>query len=294
MLRSSKLKFVLLGILFALFWSSASTASKFGLKSVEPLFLFQCRFFVAGVLMISYAHFIEKSPIPSKSEFKKIAIFGFFNVTLYLSLFILGVNEVAAGIGSLSTSLNPLIITVLSSFYLGKKVSPKSFIVLLIGIIGCGIAVYPLLLNSYATPLGLLFLGSSMFSYSSAAIFYSKTHWKTTQTTINGWQIFLGGLFMLPLTFLMHKMPNTLNTNFFFSLVWLVCSVSILAVSLWLWLLKQDAVRASYFLFLCPIFGFMYAFILLNEPFTLYTFTGLVLVLIALYIGQKKSSTQTG
>jgi probable blue pigment (indigoidine) exporter len=53
-------------------------------------------------------------------------------------------------------------------------------------------------------------------------------------------------------------------------------------------LLKTDAVRASLWLYLCPIFGFIYSAILLNEPITLYTITGTLLVMAALYIGQKK------
>ncbi len=289
MTDKSKVKFIALGVLFALFWSSASTASKFGLRSVEPLFLFQCRFFLAGITMLVFAYTFLKASLPTRKEFKQLAIFGFLNVTLYLSLFILGINEVAAGIGSLAVSLNPLIITVMSGVVLGQKIQPKSIYILILGFTGCGIALYPLLQNSYATPLGVLYLTLSMFSYSSAAIYFSKVEWELSRTAINGWQVFLGGLFLLPFTFLVHKTENKIDRNFYYSLVWLVIPVSIGAVSLWLWLLKQDTLKASYFLFLCPIFGFIYASFFLNEPFTIYTFFGLVLVLGALGLGQRKS-----
>jgi drug/metabolite transporter (DMT)-like permease len=64
--------------------------------------------------------------------------------------------------------------------------------------------------------------------------------------------------------------------------------VSILAVQLWLRLLKTDAVRASLWLYLCPIFGFLYSAILMGEPVTIYTIVGTGLVMVALYVGQKK------
>lgn len=288
MVSNSKVKFILLGILFAIFWSSASTAAKFGLKSVEPLFLFQCRFFLAGILMLGYGYGIEKSRLPTRKEFKQLAIFGLLNVTLYLSLFVLGINEVAAGIGSLAVSLNPLIMLILSSIFLGKQVKLRNVIVLLIGITGCGIALYPLFENAYATPLGVTYLGVSMLSYSVAAIYFSSIKWQLSRTVINGWQVFLGGLFLLPFTYLLNDGVNTLDLQFALSLLWLAVPVSVVAVSLWLWLLKQDTTKASYFLFLCPIFGFIYASLILDEPFTMYTFCGLVLVLGALGLGQKQ------
>jgi probable blue pigment (indigoidine) exporter len=289
MIIKPKVKFVLLGVLFALFWSSASTAVKFGLKSVEPLFLFQCRFLLAGILMLLYGYVVEKSRLPNRTELKQLATFGFLNVTLYLGLFVMGVSQVAAGIGSLAVSLNPLIMMILSAVFLGKKVKPRNIIVLFIGIVGCGIAVYPLFENAYATPLGVTYLGISMLSYSVAAIYFSSINWQLSRTVVNGWQVFLGGIFLLPFTYLLNDGINTLDLKFTLSLLWLTVPVSVVAVSLWLWLLKQDTTKASYFLFLCPIFGFTYASFFLGEPFTIYTFCGLVLVLGALGLGQRRS-----
>jgi probable blue pigment (indigoidine) exporter len=68
--------------------------------------------------------------------------------------------------------------------------------------------------------------------------------------------------------------------------------VSILAVQLWLKLLKADAVKASLWLYLCPIFGFIYSAWLFDEPITVLTLIGTVLVLVALYIGQNKKFTR--
>ena len=56
--------------------------------------------------------------------------------------------------------------------------------------------------------------------------------------------------------------------------------------------LKSDAVKASLWLFLCPIFGLMFAAILLAEPITLFTIIGTILVLLALLLGQRESLTK--
>jgi probable blue pigment (indigoidine) exporter len=60
------------------------------------------------------------------------------------------------------------------------------------------------------------------------------------------------------------------------------------AVQLWLRLVREDAVRASLWLFLCPVIGLMLSTLLLGEPFTLYTAMGAGVVLAALYVGNLK------
>jgi probable blue pigment (indigoidine) exporter len=52
-------------------------------------------------------------------------------------------------------------------------------------------------------------------------------------------------------------------------------------------LLKTEPVKASLWLFLCPIFGFFYAAILTHEPISFYTVLGTALVILGLYLGKK-------
>ena len=286
------LKLLLLGILFAASWASASAAAKFGLRSVEPLVLFQIRFLVAGIIMLAYSFIIQKDRLPKGKEWWELTLFGLLNVTLYLSFFVLGIKEVAAGIGSLSTATNPLFISIISAFWMGRRVKGAEWLAVLLGLLGVALSTYPLLQKSFATPLGLFYMFLSMVSYSVGTIYYSKIDWKLSRTAINGWQVFLGGLLMLPLTFLLHKEPNNYDLNFTLSVLWLIFPVSILAVQLWLYLLEIDPVKASFFLFLCPIFGFIYSYLLLDEPITYHTFLGTALVIIGLYVGQREKATQ--
>jgi drug/metabolite transporter (DMT)-like permease len=285
------LRLLLLGILFAASWASASAAAKFGLRSVEPLVLFQIRFLAAGVIMLAYSFLFQKDRLPKGKEWWELTVFGLLNVTLYLSFFVLGIKEVAAGIGSLSTATNPLFISIISAFWMGRQVKGAEWLAVLLGLLGVGLATYPLLQESFATPLGLFYMFLSMLSYSVGTIYYSKIDWKLSRTAINGWQVFLGGILMLPFTFILHKEPNNFDLNFTLSVLWLIFPVSILAVQLWLYLLEVDAVKASFFLFLCPIFGFIYSYLLLNEPITYHTFLGTALVIVGLYVGQREKAT---
>lgn len=288
-LMQSSTRFYILGILFAAVWSSASVAAKIGLKAVQPLVLYQGRFTLAAVCMLVLIYLIQGKRLPKGKEWGQLALFGFFNVTLALGFFVYGIREVAAGIGALQVGLNPLVITVLAAIVARKKIPVKGVVALFLGILGVAICVYPLLLESYATPKGLMFLGLGTLSYSSAAVFYSKIDWKMDKLTINGWQSFFGALFLFPATFLAYDGSSVYNEYFFYPVIWLGIPLSVAGVYLWLWLLSKDTVRASFFLFLCPPFGLFYAYFILDEPFTLYTLIGLIVVMVAIYLGKVKA-----
>lgn len=283
------IKNLLIGISFAILWASASSATKIGLMSAQPLVLTNIRFFIAATLMLGFAYFIQKSRIPKGVEWQQLAIYGFLNVTAYLGFFFLAMKHVSAGIGSLSTATNPIFISIMTAFWLSRPIKIFEAFGLIFGIIGVGIATYPLLQNSFADVQGLILLSISMLSYSIGTVYYASRKWTLPLIAINGWQIFFGGIFLLPFTLLLlDSSKNTLDLRFYGSLFWLVVPVSIGAVQLWLYLLKIDPVKASLWLFLCPIFGFGFAAMLLNEPITIYTVIGTFCVIVGLYLAQRE------
>jgi probable blue pigment (indigoidine) exporter len=283
---------VFVGLLFSIFWASASVAGKFGLFSVEPLVLFNTRFLGAGIILLLYVYLIQKSRAPQGLEWKHLTIFGAFNTTLYLGLFAIALQYITPGITTLAVALNPLFISVLSALWMKRKVVFREWLSILLGIGGIVVASLPLLKTSYATPEGLILLAFSMIGYSIGAVYYSAIQWKISRTTVNAWQVFIGGLLLIPFTWWMHETENHFDTRFWLSLGWLIIPVSIGAVELWLKLLKTDPVRASLWLYLCPVFGFLYAYLLLDEPITGYTFAGTALVMTALYLGQQAGSSK--
>ena len=277
------------GLLFAIFWASASVAGKFGLKSAEPLVLFTARFLLAGVVILAYTYIVGKSALPRGREWKQLTIFGAFNTALYLGLFVIALQLITPGITTLSLALNPLFISILSAIVMRRRVRVIEWISIVIGMGGVFLAAYPLLETSYASPGGLVLLALSMLAYSMGAVYYASVEWKLPRLTINGWQVFIGGILIAPLAWLMHSQENHFDMRFWLSLTWLIFPVSILAVQLWLRLLKTDAVKASLWLYLCPVFGFLYSWMLLDEPMSVFTGLGTALVLLALYLGQKRN-----
>lgn len=279
---------LVIGLLFAMFWASASVAGKFGLRSAEPLVLFSYRFLLAGTILLAFSYTIQKSRLPRGDEWRQLTLFGTFNTTLYLGIFVIALQYITPGITTLAIVLNPLFISVMTAIWTKRKVTRNEWLSISLGIFGVIVAAYPLLKSAQATPSGLVLLALSMIAYSFGSVYYATVKWELSRTTINAWQAFIGGLLIVPIAILMHSKENHFDGRFWWSLAWLIFPVSILAIQLWLRLLKTDAVRASLWLYLCPIFGFIYSALLLNEPFTAFTVAGTLLVMAALLIGQKR------
>lgn len=283
-------KYILAGVLFALLWSSAAAATKIALQSAQPFVIAVARFFIGGIAMLLFAHLVWKKRLPQKKEWLAISIYGFLNISLYLGLYVVAMQEVSAGLGSMAVAVNPVLISILSAALFDHKMGVKHWLSLLLCSAGVVVAAWPLLQNSFATVNGILIMLVSMLAYSVGAIYFSRTRWSDLHIlTINGWQTLIGGILLLPVLFLTYKAElNRFDIHFYSSVVWLAVPVSIAAVQLWLWLLKRNAVTASYWLFLCPVFGFLIAAVRLNEPISWYTIAGVFLVTIGLYLVQKK------
>lgn len=285
---NAKLKWFTGGLLFAALWASASAATKIGLLVAQPLVIASVRFGMAALIMLLIAHLLMREKLPKGKQWQQIAIYGLLNITIYLGLYVVAMKTVSAGIGSLSTAINPVFMSVMSVFFLNKKLTATIVLALVICSAGVICAAWPLFGDAYVTPGGLVILFVSMLSYSIAAIYFSSKDWKGLHLfTINGWQTLLGGIFLLPVTLFYYEPGlNHFNHSFWQSVAWLAIPVSIVAVQIWLWLLKTDAVRAGLWLFLCPVFGFAYASWLLKEPLDMYTIIGVVLVLVGLLLSR--------
>lgn len=289
-----RVKLILAGIGFAILWASASAATKIALQSAQPFVIAVSRFFIAAIIMLLVSHAVLKQRFPQKQEWKQIAIYGTLNISIYLGLYVIAMMNVSSGLGTLSIGTNPVFISIIIAIWLKKKIKQSTIFSLLLCTAGILTAAWPLLEKSYATPQGLTLLIISMLAYSIGAVYFSNNKWNGLHIlVINGWQTLFGGILLLPFLFIFYRADaNLYDARSIGGMLWLAIPVSIGAVQLWLYLLKDNPVKASFWLFLCPVFGFAIASVMLNEPLSIHTFIGVALVIAGLYIVQRKNKEQ--
>lgn len=284
--RAKEWKLIFSGIAFAVLWASASTATKIGLNSAQPFVISIFRFIIAGAIMLFISHLVMRNRMPAKKEWIQISIYGVLNISFYLGLYVIAMQQVSAGLGSLAVATNPVFIALISAIWLSHKIKIQNILSLILCFVGVILASYPLLQNSYVTLTGILILLASMIAYSLGTVYFSRTNWNGLHiVTINGWQTIIGGFFLLPVLVATYRPnQNIFDTQFWISVSWLAVPVSVGAIQFWLYLLENNAIKASYWLFLCPIFGFIIAHFMMNDPINTYTFLGVAFVISGLYI----------
>ncbi|WP_114790167.1 EamA family transporter [Niabella yanshanensis] len=291
----SRQSWLITGFIFAILWPSAATATKVALKDAQPLVVAVFRFGIAATIMLFVSHVILENKLPQRKEWRQLAIYGLLNISVYLGMYVVAMKEVTASVGALTVAASPVFISFLSLIFLKKPMSPRILLALLVCISGFVVVAWPLFADASVTARGLALLLVSMFSYALGTIYFTSRQWESLHLlTINGWQTLLGGIFLLPFTLLTYKSDaNLFSAGFWAGTLWLALPVSIAAVLLWLKLIKQDAVKAGLWLFLCPIFGIIIAAVLMDDPISLFTVGGLAMVLAGLAISHydKKLST---
>jgi drug/metabolite transporter (DMT)-like permease len=277
---------ILLGLIFVILWSSASIAAKVGIRDAAPLTMLDLRFFLAGAALLTYAYgFRRDTPRPKTGDWKHIIVLGLTNSTGYLGLSWLAFTQVPAGLFGLFIAMNPLIVAVLSWLWLKRPITRNEVIGIALGAAGLVVAATPRVQGKEATPIGIAMVVAAMVIYSFGSVYFKWSKLQIGGLALNAWQVMIGAVTLLPIAlYANHAQPINVTPSFVFALAWSVIAVSIVANLLWFWLLKKDALRASMWLFLNPVSGYVLAALILGEAIRVTDMIGLVLVMAGLMI----------
>ncbi len=253
------------GILFAMLWASASIAAKIGFKNAKPLTVLDARFFLAAAItLIIFQTGRERRPI--KGEWRHVVILGFTNSAVYLGCSWVGLHHVTVGLYGLFVAMNPFLVAVMSKLVLKRTIKRNQWFGMAISAAGLSMAIVPSLRSARADAFGIVLIAIAMVSYSVGTVY--RTWSKTTLSpgALNTWQITFGAFMVLPFAIAFNgpKIPD-ITWRLTGALLWSVIMVSVIANLLWFRLISKDSVRASGFLFLTPVFGYIEAWAVLGE-----------------------------
>lgn len=274
-------------LLFMVLWSSAAIATKFGILAAPPLTLAWSRFALAGIFLLTGLK-ISRSPWKPPAEWRStLAILGLLNTTIYLGASFAALTVVPAGLFNLFVAANPFLVLILSRIWLGEPVRRGQWLGL--GLAGTGLFIGSFSSLTKAVPIwgiGLVLGGMSAMAFGS--VYYQKRQVNLPGILVNTWQLLWGALFLLPVAAVLgYNRPIHWNWDWWGSLIWLVGAVSIGAMLLWFRLLKRGAARASAWLMMTPVLGYVMAWAVLKEPLTIADGIASGLVVSGLYIAER-------
>jgi probable blue pigment (indigoidine) exporter len=286
-------KKILPGLLFTMLWATGSIAAKFGIRSADALILASIRFIGTGIIFGPYFLLNAKQRFwPQKEEWKNILIYGILNTTLTLGAFFEAQKYASAGISTLFIAVAPLLMALFSSWFLQRKLSRFEITGMLTAFTGLVICAATELPQGHIKPLGLILLIIYIVAYALSSVYFSSIKPALTNAVFNVWQVFVGGLLLLPFCMIFNdNQIRHFDANLFISLGWMIIVLSFIANQLWLYLVKIDTVKAAVWLYLTPVFGYLLSYFLLGETITAYTIAGTALVISGLVIAGRSKLT---
>lgn len=261
-------------------WSSNLSIGKLILQTSPPLFATGVRMVLAGVILLTFLFFKNRSLL----KIKKNHLFALLSIsifTIYLtnSLEFWSLKYLAAGKASFLFGLNFFFVPIFSYLYLQEKVNLKKGLGLLIGFMG---KLPVLLVKGEGETLlkACSFLSLPELAMAGAAVCCAFGKVQTrflvkkqtfSPLTMNGYSMLLGGLFALIHSLFVDSwnpipIAEGGHSTFFKTIFIMLLISNIFGFNMYGFLLKKySATLLSFFALLVPSLSSLYGWVLLGE-----------------------------
>lgn len=285
---------VVMGICFALMWSSAFSAVKLALQDAPPFLLLTLRFLVAGALAVIIAFALgQRLPRQGRRWFA-ILVLGLCQNSLYLGLNFKAMTLIPAGLAAIIASSVPLIVALFSRYLLRERLSWLGHVGLVIGFAG----VLMIMTNRISTgdsAFGLVLCLIGAAALASATLIVRGVDLGTGLLMVVGLQMLVGSISLAPVVYMLED-PTTvrLTGSLITAFIYITIVPGVIATLLWFHLVKRiGATQAAAYHFLNPAFGVIIASLLLAENINLLDGFGVAIIMASILMVQLSSRRHT-
>lgn len=300
MKSNSRLIYHLTAFIVVAIWGSTFVFTKLLLlNGLSPAQIFTLRFIIAYVLLLGYSIFFPLRLFCStwRDELLMVAL-GVTGGSLYFLTENSAMNYTTTTNTSLIVSLSPLIATALISiFYKSERLNRVQISGTLMAALGVVIVVLNGHFVLHLSPFGdsLAFSAALCWGFYSLLMIPANQKYDTVFITR---KVFIYGL----LSMIPYYMLNPVEAGIFISpstfhpslsiilnLLFLGCVASMLCFVAWNWVLKKlGVVVATNYVYFNPVTTILFAWAILSEQITLYFLLGTALILIGMYLADKR------
>ena len=267
-------------VLFVLLWSTGFTGIRYGIPYAPPFTFIAIRMAIASVLLALISLAITRHFKYDKATIGKSALVGLTIHGAYLGGCFYGVKQgMPAGITALICSLQPVLVSIFSSFFFGEKLTPRKWLGLGLGLVGLILVIAPKLEGSGDQVLpttGVVAVFIALLGGTSGTLLQKKFGSGVEVLSGTSWQYVATGILMGSLALIFESDQSiTWNASFIFSLTWLIVALSIGAILILYFLLaRSSASSVSSLYYLVPAVTAVEAYFLFGEKIGLVTAVG--------------------
>ena len=278
------LRDILLTALAPVIWGSTYIVTSQVLPPDRPFTAALLRVLPAGLVLILWWR-----RWPEKAAWWKLVITGILNIGAFQALLFVAAYRLPGGLAAVIGAIQPLLVMLLAWGIDRQRTSAGAVIAALCGV--AGMALLLLAPNTARDPVGILaaFLG---------AISMALGTWLSRRWTISlpvlaltGWQLFIGGLVLAPVAFLVDAPLPALTGAQIAGYAWLCVAGAMLAYGLWFRGIRRlTPVAVSSLSLLSPVTAVILGWALLGQSVQGSALVGMAMVLCSVLAIQRASA----
>ena len=272
------IKAILMGLSFALMWSSAFTSARVIVTYASPIASLSLRFFISGLIGIAIARWMGQSFSLTRAQWRATIIFGICQNALYLGLNFVAMQWIEASLASIIASTMPLMVAFAGWVIFRDKLSPLGMLGLVLGVSGVGL-IMGARLNAGVDPLGLALCLIAAVALTVATLSVRGASSGGNVMMIVGMQMLVGAVTLGLVAMLFEPFHVEWNWSLGVAFIYTTLVPGLAATFVWFTLVNEiGAVKAATFHFLNPFFGVAIAAALLGEALGLLDVIGVVVI----------------
>lgn len=281
-----------LGVAAAIFyialWASAYVPSKIGVLNSSPLWFLAVRFTVSGLIALAIARATGAKWPANPRAWVAVFVLGVLANGVYLGFTYEALRHLAAGVGAIVASTNPLLLAIVAPYLLRERLTFWKIVGLLLGFGGVVAIMIARNGTGTAEPRDVLLAFIGVVGSVAGTIVFKRFCGGIDLRMTTALQLLAAAIVVLPGALLSEGAPHAhWGVPIVASFIYVVLVMSIGAALLWLWLLHEgEASRVSAFYFLTPVFGLIIASFF-GEPMTVRDLGGLIAIAIGIAIVQR-------
>ncbi len=271
---------ILMGLAFALMWSSAFTSARMIVVDAPPLYALTFRFLLSGLIGVGIALALGQSWRLTRGQWRATIIFGICQNALYLGLNFVAMQWIDASVAAIIASTLPLMVALVGGLVLGDRLRPLAVAGLLAGFGGVILIMGARFGGGGLDPLGVALCVVAALALTVATLALRGASSGGNVMMVVGLQMLVGAAILLGPALAFETLTINWTPRLVLAFLYTTLVPGLAATWVWFMLVQRiGAVRGATFHFLNPFFGVAIAAVLLGERLGLGDVIGVVIIM---------------
>jgi probable blue pigment (indigoidine) exporter len=267
-------------------WGSTYIVTTELLPADHPLTAAVIRVLPVGIIMLAMTR-----ALPTGHWWWRLMVLGMLNIGVFQALLFVAAYRLPGGVAATLGAVQPLGVVLLSWFMLKAPHSRLTWIAAISGLLGVGLLVLGPAAKLDAVGIVAALIGAVCMALGTVLTKLWKSPYSISALT--AWQLVFGGIFLLPLAFLFEEPLHSVTVNNIIGYAYLSLIGSGLTYALWFrGLHKLPTTAVSLLGLLSPLVATLLGYFILQQSLTVVQFSGAVLVLGSVWMGQLKNGAK--